>query len=58
MNDSEISEIQSFPAAFPLNSDCELTKLRIKIVRPPSIWNTAELVVNNNGFQAEAEYRK
>jgi hypothetical protein len=58
INGAEISGIQPFPAAFALNADGELTKLRIKIVRPPSIWNAIEPAANNDGFQAEAGYRK
>jgi hypothetical protein len=58
INGVEISGIQSFPAAFALNADGELSKLRVKIVRPPSIWNATAPAANNDGFHAEAGYRK
>jgi hypothetical protein len=55
---TEISGILPFAMPEAPNANGLYSKLRIKIVRPPWVWNATMPAANVDGFAAEAGYRK
>jgi len=53
----KITGIQPFNTNFALDVNDEYTQLRVKIVRPPWIWNATSPAANDDGFQDTAGYQ-